>query len=229
VTVPSPLLAHAGYGAVMLAVGIESIGIPFPGETTLIAAAAYAGSTHKLNIGFVIAAAAAGAIIGDNIGFWIGREVGLRLLIRYGKHIRMTERRIKLGQYLFQRYGGEVVFFGRFVAVLRALAAFLAGANRMTWPRFLVFNAAGGIVWSGAYGIGAYALGTQVHRLAGPVGIGFGVVALILIIGGIVFLRRHEHQLEDAAERALPGPIEANPNRRRRAPVPQRPPARAGD
>ena len=211
---PSPLLAHAGYGAVMLAVGIESMGIPFPGETTLIAAAAYAGSTHKLNIVFVVAAAAAGAIIGDNIGFWIGREVGLRLLLRYGKYIRMTERRIKLGQYLFQRYGGTVVFFGRFVAVLRALAAFLAGTNRMTWPRFLVFNAAGGIVWAGVYGFGAYALGTQIHRLAGPVGGVLGAIALVLIVCGFFFLRRHEHQLEDEAERALPGPIEVKPRRR---------------
>ena len=214
---PSPLLAHAGYGAVMLAVGIESVGIPFPGETTLIAAAAYAGGTHKLNVVFVVAAAAAGAIIGDNIGFWIGREIGLRLLLRYGKYIRMTERRIKLGQYLFQRYGGAVVFFGRFVAVLRALAAFLAGTNRMTWPRFLIYNAAGGIVWSSAYGFGAYALGTQIHRLAGPVGIALGAVALVLIVCGFVFLRRHEHQLEDEAERALPGPIEVNPRRRVRA------------
>ncbi len=179
------LIEHAGYGAVFLAVGIESIGIPFPGETTLIAAAAYAGGTHKLNIAFVIAAAAAGAIIGDNIGFWIGREFGFRLLLRYGRYIGITERRIKLGQYLFRRYGGEVVFFGRFVAVLRALAAFLAGTNRMSWPRFLIFNAAGGIVWSGLYGIGAYALGKQIHRLAGPVGIVLGVIALILIVTGL--------------------------------------------
>jgi membrane protein DedA with SNARE-associated domain len=204
------LLAHAGYGAVMLAVGIESIGIPFPGETTLIAAAAYAGSTHELNIWFVIAAAAVGAILGDNIGFWIGREFGFRLLIRYGKHIRMTERRIKLGQYLFRHYGGTVVFFGRFVAVLRALAAFLAGANRMTWPRFLFFNAFGGIVWSGVYGGGAYLLGKQVHHLVGPVGAGLGVLALILIVAGFLFLRHHEQQLEDKAERAFPGPLEAH-------------------
>ncbi len=121
------------------------------------------------------------------------------------------------------------MFFGRFVAVLRALAAFLAGANRMTWPRFLIFNAAGGIVWSGAYGIGAYMLGKQVHRLAGPVGIGLGVIALILIVGGMIFLRRHEHQLEDEAERALPGPIEVNPRRRLRVrPVPQPPSAGGG-
>lgn len=138
------LIAQYGYGAVALAVGVESIGVPFPGETTLIAAALYAGATHQLNIVAVVAVAAIGAILGDNVGFLIGREFGFRLLVRYGHFIRMTKPRIKLGQYLFLRHGGKVVFFGRFAAVLRALAAFLAGANRMTWPRFLVFNAAGG-------------------------------------------------------------------------------------
>jgi membrane protein DedA with SNARE-associated domain len=210
-----PALSHAaahaaakfGYGAVGFAVGIESIGIPFPGETTLIATAIYAGASHHLNIVWVVAAAAIGAIIGDNIGFWIGREFGFRLLLRYGRYIRMTPPRIKLGQYLFMRHGGKVVFFGRFVAVLRALAAFLAGANRMAWPRFLIFNALGAIVWSSAYGFGAYFLGKAIHRLIGPVGIVLGVIAVIAIIIGIIFLRRNETRLEEEAERALPGPI----------------------
>lgn len=92
------------------------MGIPLPGETTLIAAAVVAGTTHVLGIWFVIAAAAGGAILGDNVGFWVGREFGYWLLLRYGRYVRLTERRIKLGQYLFDRYGGEVVFFGRFVA-----------------------------------------------------------------------------------------------------------------
>ncbi len=201
------LLHHAGYGAVALAVGIESIGIPFPGETTLIAAALYAGATHKLNIWIVIASASFGAIAGDNIGFWLGREFGLWLLLRFGRYVRITERRIRLGQYLFRRHGGKVVFFGRFVAVLRALAAFLAGTNRMTWPRFLLFNAAGGIVWSGLYGGGAYVFGSRIKHLLGPVGIGLGVLAVALAIVGLVFVRRHEEQLADAAERAMPGPV----------------------
>lgn len=149
-----PALPHAaaqaigkfGYVAVGLVVGVESIGVPFPGESTLIAAALYAGATHHLNIVVVIIVAATGAIVGDNIGFLIGREIGLPLLVRYGRYIRMSPARIKLGQYLFLRHGGKVVFFGRIIALLRALAAFLAGTNRMTWPRFLVFNAAGGVV-----------------------------------------------------------------------------------
>ncbi len=119
----SPSEVHAvgsyGYGAVAIAVGIESIGVPFPGETTLIAAAIYAGTTHHLSIILVVAAAAFGAILGDNVGFWLGRQFGFPLLLRFGPAIRITPRRIKLGQYLFLRYGGAVVFFGRFVAVLR--------------------------------------------------------------------------------------------------------------
>ncbi len=201
------LIGQYGYGAVALAIGIESVGIPFPGETTLLAAAVYAGTTHRLSIAWVIVAAAAGAVIGDNIGFWIGREFGYPILLRYGRYVRISERRIKLGQYLFLKHGGKVVFFGRFVAVLRALAAFLAGANRMTWRRFLIFNAAGGIIWTVAYGTGAYYLGEQVQRVLGPVGIGMLAVAAVLMIGGFFVLRHHERQLEEKASRAIPDPL----------------------
>src|SRR5579863_8734771 len=94
------LLTTYGYFAVLVFVAIESIGIPFPGETMLLFAAIYAGTTHHIMILFVIIAAACGAILGDNIGFWIGREGGYRLLRRYGRYIRLNERKIKLGQYL---------------------------------------------------------------------------------------------------------------------------------
>ena len=207
------LLSVYGYWAVLVAVGLESTGIPFPGETTLLVAAVYAGTTHRLNIVGVIAAAAAGAILGDNLGFWVGREGGFRLLRRYGKYIRLDERKLKLGQYLFLRHGAKVVFFGRFVAVLRAWAAFLAGTNRMPWGRFLPFNAAGGIVWATIYGVGGYALGKNVTRLAGPVGIAVAVIAAIIIIAFLVFLKRNEKRLEDEAERALPGPLDLRAGR----------------
>src|SRR5258707_8034436 len=147
-------LASYGDFAVLLFVAIESIGIPFPGETMLLAAAIFAGTTHRLSIPLVILAAESFAILGDNLGFWVGLEGGYRLLRRYGQYIRLEERRLKLGQYLFLKHGGKVVFFGRFVAVLRAWAAFLAGANRMRWPRFLLFNAPGGIGWATLYGLG---------------------------------------------------------------------------
>jgi membrane protein DedA with SNARE-associated domain len=204
------LLSVYGYWAVLIAVGLESTGIPFPGETTLLVAAVYAGTTHRLNIVGVIAAAAAGAILGDNLGFWVGREGGFRLLRRYGPYIRLDERKLKLGQYLFHQHGAKVVFFGRFVAVLRAWAAFLAGTNRMPWSRFLPFNAAGGIVWSTLYGAGGYALGKNVNRLAGPVGIALAVIAAIIITILLVFLKRNEQRLEEEAMRALPGPLEVH-------------------
>ena len=203
------LLATYGYLAVLLFVAIESTGIPFPGETMLLVAAIDAGTTHQLSIVLVIVAAASGAILGDNLGFWVGREGGYRLLRRFGRYIRLEERRLKLGQYLFLKHGGKVVFFGRFVAVLRAWAAFLAGTNRMPWPRFLLFNAAGGIVWATFYGLGGYLLGDNIHRLVGPLGIVLLVLAVLLIIAGLIVVRRNESRLADEAERALPGPLEA--------------------
>ncbi len=201
------LISTYGYWVIAGVVALESMGLPVPGETTLVAAAVYAGTTHRLSLSLVLVAAAAGAIIGDNLGFWIGRELGYRLLIRYGRYARITAGRIKLGQYLFLRHGGKVVFFGRFVAVLRALAAFLAGANRMGWRSFLLFNAVGGIAWAIVYGCAGYVFGAQVHRLLGRVGLAALAVAVASLIAGLVFLRRHEAQLEAEAERALPGPL----------------------
>jgi membrane protein DedA with SNARE-associated domain len=210
------LLATYGYWVVLLFVAIESTGIPFPGETILLVAAIYAGATHHasgaphLAIVLVIVAAATGAIVGDNLGFWLGREGGYRLLRRYGHLLRLDERKLKLGQYLFLKHGGKVVFFGRFVAVLRAWAAFLAGTNRMPWPRFLVFNAAGAVVWATLYGVGGYVLGNNIHRFAGPVGFALVVVAALVFVAFVVYLRRNERRLEEEAEQALPGPLDAD-------------------
>jgi membrane protein DedA with SNARE-associated domain len=195
---------------VLLFVAIESTGIPFPGETRLLVAAIGAGTTHQLSIALVIVAAASGAILGDNLGFWVGREGGYRLLRHYGRYIRLEERRLKLGQYLFLKHGGKVVFFGRDVSVLRAWAAFLAGTNRVRWPRFLVFNAAGGIVWATLYGLGGYFLDDNIHRLTGPIGPITLVLAVLFILVGIVVVRRNEQRLADEAEWALPGPLDAS-------------------
>jgi membrane protein DedA with SNARE-associated domain len=199
----------SSYGSWVIAgvVALEGIGVPVPGETTLLAAAIYAGTSDDLSIWSVIAAAALGAIAGDNIGFLLGREAGYRLLRRFGHYVGFTDRRIKLGQFLFRRHGGKVVFFGRFVALLRALAPFLAGTNRMTWRRFAMFNAAGGCLWAGLYGLGGFYLGNEVERMARPVGIAIGVAATFVVILGILLLRRHGAKLADEAERAIPGPL----------------------
>lgn len=196
-----------GYLGIAVVVGLESMGLPLPGEATLIAAALYAGKTQALNIWIIIACAAAGAIVGDNLGFGIGREIGFPLLLRYGAYIRLTESRIKLGEYLFQRHGGKIVFFGRFVALLRSLAALLAGVNQMSWPRFLAFNAAGGTLWATLYGLAAFYLGREVETLRRPVGISLLLVGVIVVIIALVFVRRHETELEAEAERTFPGPL----------------------
>jgi membrane protein DedA with SNARE-associated domain len=203
------LLATYGYLAVFVFVGVESIGIPIPGETMLVTAAVYAGTTHRLSIVWVIVAAAAGAIIGDNIGYLIGRTGGYRLLRRYGPYIRLEENRLRLGQYLFHKHGPKVVFFGRFISVLRIFAAFLAGVNRMHWRRFLIFNAAGGIIWSSIYGVAAYLLGQQVLRLSGQVDLALAIIGVAVIIAVIVLLRRNEARLQREADEAMPGPLEA--------------------
>jgi membrane protein DedA with SNARE-associated domain len=201
------LVATHGYWIVALIVALESTGIPVPGETTLVSAAIFAGTTHRLNIWLVIASAAAGAILGDTIGFLIGRTFGRHFLLKHGAKLRMDARRIKLGQYLFQRHGGKVVFFGRFVALLRALAALLAGVNCMDWRRFLFFNATGGIVWATVFGLGAYSLGEQLERLRRPAAIMLTALAVAGAIAGFWFIRRHEGALEAEAERAIPGPV----------------------
>jgi membrane protein DedA with SNARE-associated domain len=200
------LIATYGYLAIAVIVGLESMGLPLPGESALVIAALYA-SRHDHNIAGVVAAAATGAILGDNIGYWIGREFGYRLLLRHGGYIGLTPSKIKLGQYLFLRHGGKVVFFGRFVAILRILAAFLAGMNRMEWRRFLLANAAGAILWASAVGFGAYVFGKALLRVTEPLGIVLIVVSAGLIIGALWFARRHEAELEAKAEQALPGPL----------------------
>jgi membrane protein DedA with SNARE-associated domain len=204
------LVTQYGPWAVFLLVALESAGIPLPGETVLVAAAVMAGHSHEGSIAEIVALAAAGAILGDNIGFWVGREFGLKLLVAHGGKIGLDEDRLRLGQYLFLRFGGAIVFFGRFVAVLRAFAAVLAGANKLPPFRFFLFNAAGGIVWACIFGFGGYFLGADFHRIAGP----FGFTALALGLAGVVvfsvYLRRHEARLIAEAKAALPGPLGLN-------------------
>jgi membrane protein DedA with SNARE-associated domain len=200
-------LESYGYLVVFLLVMLESVGVPVPGETALIGAALYAGSTHNLEIGWVIAVAIAGAIVGDNIGFSIGRYGGARLLLRYGHKIGLHENRLKIGIWLFRRHGGKVVFWGRFVSVLRTWAAFLAGTNKMAWPRFLVFKAAGAIVWASLYGLLYYFFGSVLSELSTAINVALGAVGLLGVVAFIVWTKRKEHDLLERAERELQGSV----------------------
>ncbi len=200
-------LSTLGYAAVALFVGVEGIGIPLPGETMLIAAAIFAAEGH-LSIAGVIAAAAAGAIAGNCVGFGIGWFGGYPLLRRFGKYVRLNEPQVKVGRYIFARHGTKVVFFGRFVSILRTYLAFLAGANRMPVLRFLAAITAGGIVWAAFYGIAAYTLGNQITHLSGPVGIAFIALAVAAVLAAIILIRVQGKRLEARAEEAYPGPLE---------------------
>ncbi len=198
------LLHHYGYGLVGVVIGVEAMGLPLPGESLIIAAAIYAGTTHQMNIGWIVASAAAGAIIGDNLGYLIGRAIGVPFLRRYGRYILLPPERLAVGQRLFARHGGKVVLFGRFIAILRTLAALMAGATGMHWRRFLVANAAGGVLWSCLYGFGAYLLGHTIERLQGPLAIAFAVIAAIVVVAVVIYSRRQERRLIELSQ-APPG------------------------
>jgi len=203
------LLTVFGYWAVVVLVALEGFGIPLPGETMLITAAIYAGATHQMSLPLIIAAAWAGAVVGSTGGYAIGYWGGFRLLVRFGKYIRLDEPRVKLGRYLFLRHGGKVVFFGRFVSILRTYAAFLAGTARMPPWRFFAFNVAGAIVWASFWALVAYRLGEQINRFSRTADIALGVAAVMAVVGVYLFWRRNEQRLIHEAERALPGPLDS--------------------
>jgi membrane protein DedA with SNARE-associated domain len=206
-----PSIAHLvhDYGLVVVGgvIGLESIGLPFPGESVLILAGIFAGTKHDLNIFAVVVTAASSAIVGQMVGYVIGREFGYYLLLRYGPYVRITESRIKLGEYLFLRHGGKILIIARFVPVLRSIAGILAGANRMPWRRFMLANVVGALVWAAFFGFAAYMLGRQIERVAGPLVMVIGAATVIVLVIAAIFVGRHEAQLAAEAERALPGPL----------------------
>ncbi len=197
------LFADYGYAAIFFGVMLESVGLPLPGESLMIAAALYASTTHHLSILEIVPVAAAGAIIGDQIGYFVGRWLGYRYLASWGRKIGLTQDRLDLGQYLFRKYGAEVVFFGRFVAILRTFAALLAGANRMPWPSFLKWNALGGIGWTTLYGFGAYLLGDAAKRVSGPLGIALGVAGTVALLAAFLFVKWNEKRLIQQAREEM--------------------------
>ncbi|MEU8221573.1 DedA family protein [Kribbella sp. NPDC048915] len=182
ITIPTSMAVLA-YLVVGLVIGVESMGVPLPGETTLIAAALIASQQHELKIEWVIAAAAIGAIVGDSIGYFIGRKAGRRLFERLGRRFHHFSRdRIVRAEKYFHKYGVWTVFFGRFVALLRIFAGPMAGMLRMHYPRFLAANAAGGIAWATTIGLVAYKIGDNADTIFGRL----SVVALAVLAAAAV-------------------------------------------
>ncbi|GBQ21500.1 hypothetical protein AA0472_0471 [Acetobacter estunensis NRIC 0472] len=178
---------------------MESMGIPVPAETCIITASLYCLKTHHLAIEGVALAAIAGAIIGDNFGYLIGRHFGLPLLEKYGARVGLTSERLILGQYLFRHHGSAIVFLGRFVSVVRVFVAILAGACDMRWERFMLFNAMGGTVWAGGWALGTYLLGRKISQVSGPTGIAIGVLTAVCLLGTGMFLKKNEKRLTQQA------------------------------
>jgi membrane protein DedA with SNARE-associated domain len=183
---------HYGLLFVFGIVCLESAGLWLPGETALIAAAVYASKGH-LSIAGVVAVAAAGAIIGDNIGYWLGREGGRRLLYRYELLRRFADRVMPPAERFFARHGGKAVFLARFFGGVRVTGAWMAGISRMNWWRFLGWNAAGGIVWAVGVGLIAFYVGKAAADAISHYGVYGGIAAVVLLalaLGAVHVWRR---------------------------------------
>jgi membrane protein DedA with SNARE-associated domain len=180
---------NVGYLAVAVFVGVEASGVPMPGEAALIAAAVLA-SQGKLEIELVIAIAAAAAIVGDNVGYFLGRRYGRRLMERPGRTKVRRQVALARGEQLFDRHGAKAVFLGRWVALLRIWAAWLAGIAGMRWRSFLLWNALGGIGWALFFGLLGYYGGEAAAELVARVGVGLAIAAGAAAIGAWIVLHR---------------------------------------
>jgi membrane protein DedA with SNARE-associated domain len=197
----APLLDHYGYLAVGGFITLEDFGIPVPGETILIAAAVYAGA-GRLNIFAVAVIAIVAAVIGDNIGYAIGRFGGRALVLRFGKYVRLTSERLDKAEGFFRRYGGIVVTVARFIEGLRQANGIVAGISRMPWPKFLAFNALGATLWVGTWASIGYLAGDHITAIYNTITryslyllIALGAAVAALIIRSVVRRRRRARGL----------------------------------
>ncbi|MGC4937581.1 DedA family protein [Kribbella sp. DT2] len=207
IAVPTGGLAVVAYLVVGLVIGVESMGIPLPGETTLIAASLLA-SQGDLRLVLVIAAAATGAIVGDSIGYFIGRKAGRGLFERLGKRSKhFSTDRIERAERYFHKYGVWTVFFGRFVALLRIFAGPMAGMLRMPYPQFLAANAAGGIAWSTTIGIVAYNIGDNADKIFGELSVWALALIAVAAVAAYAIYKLRQRRRTDGVE--LTEPVDA--------------------
>jgi len=196
----------SNYGVWMVAafIALESIGFPLPAEAALIAAAFFAARTHGIDIWSLIAAGIVAAILGEIVGFWIGKRFGHQVLMRYGTRVGFTEERIRVGQWLFVRYGGRFVFIARFFPFLRNIAAVLAGTNSMAQHSFYFASATAAAAWIITYGLLAYSFGGAFVNLASPAAVVLGLAATLIVLATPMLILRYERSLLVKVEREFP-------------------------
>jgi membrane protein DedA with SNARE-associated domain len=195
------LVRDYGLFILFVLIAMESAGIPLPGETALAAAGVLA-SHGDMSIVAVITVAALAAIIGDNVGYWVGRLGGRKLLQKSSLVDRHASRVLPWSERFFQRHGGKTIFLARFVAVLRVTAAWIAGISKMHWWQFFLWNAAGGIVWAVAVGLVAYYVGEAAAAAIGRWGLIAGAAIFVLLVAGALvfrFIRRRMLGAESGA------------------------------
>ncbi len=194
---PAAIIAlSSSLGYVLPAIiGLESMGVPSPGETALVLAAVLA-SQGKLSIELVILIGIASAIIGDNLGYLLGRKLGREVLEAPGPLQRRRITVIRAGDQFFKRHGSKAVFFARWIALVRFAAAWLAGINRMPFKQFFFWNALGGITWGITYGLVGYFGGHAAAKYLSEVGVIGAALLVVAVVGGLIFLMRRERRQE---------------------------------
>jgi membrane protein DedA with SNARE-associated domain len=202
-------VSNYGVWVVAAFIALESIGLPLPAEAALIAAAFFAARTHDIDIWSLIAAGIVAAILGEMVGFWIGRRFGHQVLMRYGTRVGFTEERIRVGQWLFVRYGGRFVFIARFLPFLRNIAAVLAGTNSMAQHSFYFASATAAAAWIITYGLSAYSFGGAFANLASPAAVLLGLGATLMVLATPVLILRYERSLLVKVGRESPGRSES--------------------
>jgi membrane protein DedA with SNARE-associated domain len=193
-------LGHYGLWAIALLILVEDFGIPVPGETVLIAGAIYAGS-GRLNVVAVGLTAFFAAVVGDNLGYAIGRFGGGTLIHRWGKYILLTPERMKKAEDFFERHGGKIIAIARFIDGLRQVNGLVAGITEMHWLKFIAYNALGAALWVGTWVSLGYFAGQHITTIYNDITRYslYAAIAAVVIIAVWVFVRVRRHRREKAA------------------------------
>jgi membrane protein DedA with SNARE-associated domain len=195
------LLDRWGYWIVFFGVMLENAGIPVPGETVLLAAGFFASRGH-LSVVPVMSLAAAGAVVGDNCGYWIGRKLGRRFLVRFGKYVLLTRERLSAMDRFFEKHGSKAVAIARFVTGMRVFTALFAGASNMEWPPFLLFNLIGAIAWSVTICLLGYFFGQSfglLERWVSGAGLALAIGLAVILLAKLFIFKKNRREGGDSS------------------------------